>query len=308
MHHCRIYFFKGLLKLILLPLFIFSEVYAQGSSETGMAFLKHGYGARNIAMGDLGIVGVNDLSALNYNPSMLAVVNKTQLSFSHNSLFQDLSSELLAGSFSLIGLPIAIGVNTTNISNIEIRTKPGEAEGSFNAHYFSGSVSSGFQITRNILIGGTLKYLYENFYTDESNGYSLDFGATYINLLERLDAAIVVRNIGSMSALRNVSSKLPTDIQLGFSYNFLFSDFNLQPVAGFQKYFNQDESQLHLGVEVLYKESFALRTGYITGFDSKNLTTGFGIKWKGFNIDYAYVPVKYGLGDSHILTLIYTFN
>lgn len=294
--------------ILALVVLLYSGLAAQGSTETGLAFLKNGFGARNIAMGDLGVVGVNDLTALNYNPSYLGDLGKSQLSFSHNSIFQDLSSEIFAGATNIYGVPVAIGLITTNVSNIEIRTKPGEAEGSFNAHYFSGSISSGFSITTDLLLGATFKYLYENLFTDESNGYGLDFGMTYKNLVENLNLGLAVRNIGSISALRNESSKLPADVQFGISYKYSISEFDLQPVAGFQKYLNESESHIRIGVEATYKESFSLRTGYLSGHDSKSITTGFGINWKGFDIDYAYVPVKYGLGDSHILTLIYTFN
>ena len=37
---------------------------AQSAGNTGMAFLKFGFGARNIAMGDAGASVSNDLSAL----------------------------------------------------------------------------------------------------------------------------------------------------------------------------------------------------------------------------------------------------
>ena len=95
---------------LLFLLLISINLFAQSAGETGLAFLKFGVGARNIAMSDFGAVADNDLTALNYNPSLLALNNKTQISFTHNSLFQDMNSEMLAASFNAFGLPFAVGV------------------------------------------------------------------------------------------------------------------------------------------------------------------------------------------------------
>jgi len=289
--------------------FLCTVLFAQSAGENGLTFLKFGFGARNVAMSDLGVVSANDLSALNYNPSLIALNNKTQLSFSHNSLFQDLSSEMFGASFSIFGLPVAVGINTTTIANIEVRSQPGEVESVFSAHYFAGSISTAYEIINNFYAGATVKYLYENFFSDDANGLGFDFGISYEGLVDGFLLGASVRNIGSMNELRSQSTKLPTDLRIGAAYNYSITnsklDFTL--LTGFQKYLEQTDSHLHAGGEVVYDKMFSLRVGYTGGYDSKSISTGFGIKWKGINLDYAYVPFKYGLGDSHIISFIYTF-
>lgn len=290
--------------------FLSSTLFAQSAGESGLAFLTFGFGARNVAMSDLGVVAANDLTALNYNPSLLAVNNKTQLSFTHNSLFQDLSSEMFGVSFSAFGLPIAVGINTTTIANIEVRSQPGDVESIFNAHYFAGSISTAYELIDNFYAGATIKYLYENFFSDDANGLGFDFGISYEGLVNGLSLGAAIRNLGSMNELRSQSTKLPTDLRIGAAYNYSITnsrlDFTL--LSGFQKYLEQTDSHLHLGGEVVYDKMFSLRVGYASGYDSKSISTGFGIKWKGINLDYAFVPFKYGLGDSHIITIIYSFD
>ena len=293
-----------------LVLFFLSNVlFAQSAGESGLSFLKFGFGARNVAMSDLGVVSANDLTALNYNPSLLALNNKTQLSFSHNSLFQDLSSEMFAGSFSVFGLPIAVGINTTTIANIEVRTNPGDPQSLFSAHYFSGSISTAYEIANNIFAGATVKYLYENLFTDDANGLGFDFGVSYLGFIDGLSLGAAIRNIGSMNELRSQSTKLPTDLRIGAAYNYNISNskFDFTFLTGYQKYLEQTDSHLHLGGEILYDNMFSLRAGFASGYDSKNISAGFGVNWKGINLDYAFVPYKYGLGDSHIISFIYTF-
>lgn len=296
------------MKKIFFLLIIVSNIFAQSAGESGIAFLKFGFGARNIAMSDLGVASVNDLTALNYNPSLLT--GKSQLFFSHNSLFQDLSSEMFAAGFNLFGLPIAVGATTTSISNIEVRTMPGDAITKINAHYFSGSVSTKINIVNNFNAGITIKYLYENLFSNEANGYGFDFGVSYQNLIEGLTLGASIKNIGSMNELRLESTKLPVDFRIGGSYNFTLpgSKFDFVALAGFQKYILQNDSHFHLGAETVYNKSFSLRLGFASGYDTKSITAGFGILLGNINTDYAYVPMKYSLGDSHIITFIYSID
>ena len=301
-------FFKNVTLLCSMLMSTSPLVNAQTGGESGLSFLKHGFGARNIAMGDLGVASSNDLTALNYNPALLAYNKNSQIAFSHNSLFQDLSSEMIGVSFDAFGLPFAIGANTTSINNIEVRTKPGEAEGTFNAHYFFGSISSAYQFNPDLSAGATVKYLYENLYSDESTGLAFDFGLSYKNLIGGLTLGASLKNIGSMSSLRSESTELPSDLRIGAAYDFSLNDFNFSATGGFQEHLKEGTAHAHFGGEISYKENFAVRVGYLSGYDSKNISTGFGVIWKSLNLDYAYVPVKFGLGDSHILSLTYTFN
>ncbi|MEG8946063.1 PorV/PorQ family protein [Rosettibacter firmus] len=296
------------MKKTLFILLISSIIYAQNIT-TGLSFLKIGSGARNISMGDFGMISSNDLNNGIYNPSVIAFEPKNRLSFTHNTLFNDLKSELFTGSIILFKIPLMFGINTTNISDIEIRTKPGEADSKFDAHYFYGNLTTGFKIYQNIFAGVSFKYIYESLFSDDATGFGFDFGLSYKDLIKNLNAGISFRNIGSMKQLRTEPTKLPKDLRLGATYNINLVDYNLDinTLAGFQSYIDDNSSHFHFGIEINYYEILALRGGYITGYDSKNITAGFGILFKGINLDYAYVPYKYSLGDSHIITFTYTF-
>ncbi|MDP3580823.1 MAG: hypothetical protein Q8S39_02740, partial [Ignavibacteria bacterium] len=115
-------------KIYLIILLVSFQSFAQSVGESGLAFLKHGFGARNVAMGDLGVASSNDLTALNYNPALLAYNRKSQIAFAHNSLFHDLSSEMIGVSYEAFGLPFPIASTTTSINKTEVSPKPGEAE------------------------------------------------------------------------------------------------------------------------------------------------------------------------------------
>ncbi|KAF0152793.1 MAG: hypothetical protein FD143_721 [Ignavibacteria bacterium] len=295
-------------KIFLIILFVSFQSFAQAVGESGLAFLKHGFGARNIAMGDFAVASANDLTALNYNPALLSKNEFAQIGFSHNSIFQDLSSQFFGVSLKAFGLPFAIGANTTNISNIEIRTKPGEAEGTFNAHYFFGSLSTAYQINSDISAGATVKLLYESLYSDESTGLAFDFGLSYKDMIDGLTLGASIKNIGSMNSLRNKSTELPNELNAGAAYDIYLGNIRVTAAGGVREYLKEEKAHAHFGGEFSYKENFFVRFGYLSGYESKNISTGFGINWSSLNIDYAYVPIKYGLGDSHIISLTYSFK
>ncbi len=295
-------------KFFVLLLFITVNLFAQNAGNTGLSFLKIGFGARNLAMGNLGVVSANDVTALNYNPALLVNNEKAQIFIEHNQWIQGLKSEVLGVSFHLFGLPFAIGANTTSINDIQIRKVPGPSLGTFNAHYFFGSISTAYQINKFFSTGVTVKYLYEGLFTDESTGLAFDFGFYSSNLINHFSFGASFRNFGSMNKLRNISTKLPADFQIGTVYNLDIKplDFNVKIISGIQKYTAVPNLHFHFGGEVFYNNLIAFRAGYITGFDSKGFSAGIGILWNSLKFDYAYIP-HYNLGSSNTVSVIYQF-
>jgi hypothetical protein len=292
-------------------IFIFSPFFILGQSagNTGLSFLKFGFGARNIAMGDAGNSASNDLSALYYNPARLSSLKMNEALFMHSSWIQDVNSEVLGIKWDLFGLPWAVGLNYTNVSDIEIRTRPGEPEAKFNANYFYGSLSTGFYILDNLSLGGTVKYLYEGLLSDEATGLGLDLGVSYNLPLKGLSVSSVIRNIGSMNALRNEETKLPADFRLGSSYSFGLEATKLDfvAVAELQKYLDTDDIHLNFGGDIVYDQIIALRLGYQTGYESKDFTGGIGLMWGNLRFDYAYLPFSLGLGSANLFSLQFRF-
>ncbi len=298
-------------KIFLVIILSATTMFAQTAGNSGMSFLKNGFGARNIAMSDLGVIGVNDLTALNYNPALLADYQNPQIMLTHNQSIQDVSSKLVGASFSLFGLPFAVGVNNTTINDLEVRTTASDVpQSTFNAHYMFGSISTGFKIVENISAGVTAKYIYENIFSDESGGYAFDFGLSYSNIIDGLGVGVSLKNIGSISELRNKATELPTDFRIGAAYSMGIQSIKsvLNVIGGVQKYLDTDDTHIHTGGEIFYDNVIAVRLGYVTGYESKGLTTGLGLYWKGLNFDYAFTPYSYSLGSSHTISLMYSFE
>lgn len=285
-----------------------SLTFGQSAEKSGMTFLKIGFGARNIAMGDLGVVTADNSTAGFYNPALLTN-NSTGVSFTHTNLMEDVSSEMIGVTFSAFGLPFAIGLNTTSVSDIEVRTQPGEAEATFDANYFYGSLSTALNITEDLSAGVTVKYLYENLFSDEATGLGADIGVYYKELVTDLNVGASVNNLGSMNQLRNEETTLPASFNIGGSYTLLGNGSSIESTiaAGYKRYLEAESNHLQIGGELSYDRIIALRVGYVSGFESKDLSYGLGVNWGSFSFDYAFMPIQYGLGNSSFITIIYSF-
>jgi hypothetical protein len=296
-------------KIFLIVTVSFVTIFPQSAGNNGLPFLKFGFGARNIAMGDAGTAVSNDITSLFYNPAKLAGTDGSEVMFMHSEWVQDVNSEVGGIRSSLFGLPVALGFNLTSIGDIEVRQKPGDMETSFDANYFFGSISTGFFITDNFSFGTSVKYLYEGLYTEEATGFALDLGVTYLTPVKGLTASAVYKNLGSMNELRIESTKLPAEIRIGSVYEFDLSDSDFEIVAGgeFHKYTLEDDVHFNAGGEVVYKNIIALRGGYQSGYETRGLTGGIGLNWGNLNFDYAFVPFSLGFGSASLFSLGFRF-
>jgi hypothetical protein len=296
-------------KLILIIISASTIIYSQSAGNTGLSFLKFGFGARNIAMGDAGTALSNDLTNLYYNPAKLVLTDNSEVMFMHNQWIQDVNSEVIGLKSEVWNLPFALGFNVTSVKGIEYREIPGDPITTFNANYFYGSLSTGFFVTDEISFGATLKYLYEGLLNDEANGFGIDLGINYILSVKGLTASAVLKNIGSMNALRNEATKLPTELRFGTAYTFNLEAPKLDFTAGaeFQNYLSADETHFNFGGEALYNKLFAARMGYQTGYESRGFTAGIGLMWGDLKFDYAFLPFTYGLGNANLFSLQFKF-
>lgn len=296
-------------KIVLIIIISATVVYSQSAGSSGLSFLKFGFGARNIAMGDAGTALSNDLTSLFYNPANLALTDKSEVLFMHNQWIQDVSSEVIGVKTELWNIPFALGFNVTSVNNLEYRTIPGEPISKFDVNYFFGSLSTGFFVTDEISFGASLKYLYEGLLNDEASGFGLDLGIHYLLPFKGLTASSVLKNIGSMNALRNEATKLPTEFRLGvaYTYNLEDSKFDFTGGAEFQKYLDAEDNHFNFGGEVLYNKLIAARAGYQTGYESRGFTAGIGLMWGNLKFDYAFLPFSFGLGNANLFSLQFKF-
>lgn len=284
-------------------LLISGYTYSQndGAANTGLAFLKSGVGAREISMGEAVSSITDDASAVYYNPSRLFNGARNNVTLMHNASVADYTIDYIGAKVSWTKFAFGIGVHSASVSDIEIRNSPGAVIDKFSSRDLSIGLSLAYKVNENISLGVTPKFLYEKIYVDEASGLAFDFGANYTK--NNLNMSFVVANVGSINELKNESTKLPTYVRFGGSYKI--GKGNLSYLFGADGFKVMDGGifHLHTGAEVGYKETVYLRAGYQTQYENKSFTAGVGLKYKGLNVDYAFVPYKNEFGSSNSFSL-----
>jgi len=298
-----------LLSLALCIAVMHDDAWAQAGTS-GFPLLKLGISGQGIAMGDAMSAYASGAAATYYNPAGLATrvdgTGTSQLMLMHKEWIQDTRTEFLAASTSL-GEQDAIGIsmNSTTISDIEIRTRPGVAEGTFTARNYVLGVSYARSIQPDLQIGITGKFLYEKILIDEASGFAFDLGAKYLTPLEHLSVGIVAANIGRMSILRNERTKLPALLRVGPAYSTQIDEIASTLTLGSDLLyvFPEKKSYLNVGGELLLKNLVAARAGYQFGSQGRGFSAGLGIRYAIIFLDYAYASLSADLGKTHTISL-----
>lgn len=278
-----------------------------GPANTGLSFLKLGVSSRAISMGEAVVSNSEDASALHYNPGAVFLGPAANVLAMHNESVLGVRTEFLAAKFKLSKFGFGVSVNVASVDDIEVREIPGEPIDKFSARNFAVGLTAAYKLNEFFQFGITGKFLYEKIYIDNASGFAGDIGLLYAR--DKISAGFSLSNFGSMNELRNDASKLPTSVRLGGSYLFDIPKLNGSVRIGIDGFKVLDGGTLHAnaGAEFLYKDLLAIRAGYQSGYENKFITTGLGIKYKGINLDYAFVPYKFSQGNSHTITLGYNF-
>ncbi len=279
------------------------------AGQAGLSFLKLGTSARGIAMADAMAASVRGPASLAYNPAGLAFRDSavsTELMFTHREWIADTRIEFLAGSVPVSNdQAIGLSITSTTVPDIELRTQPGDPEGTFTARNFAAVGSYARAFGEDIVMGISLKFLYEKILIDEASGYGIDLGIQVATPVEHLKAGASIANLGSMNSLRNEATKLPAMLRAGPAYSLTFGDGAAVALmaADLLYVFPEKRAYVNRGGEVEFEKTVAVRGGYQFGSEGRGLTAGLGFRYGIARLDYAYAKLSEDLGDAHSFTV-----
>lgn len=294
-----------ILSIIFLAISVSAFSQNDGAANTGLAYLKLGIGARSIAMGEAFSSLSDDGTAFIYNPARMNASENGNVTAMFNKTMLDMTTNYVGAKFRIKKFGIGVGLLKTTISDIEVRNNPGAPLEKFNADNFSGGISLSYEVYKNLAVGITGKLLYEKIYIDEASGFGMDFGANYI--YNNFSFAAVLSNVGSMNALKNSETKMPTSLRFGASYNYKKDNLSITGAVDGYKVLDGGTFHGHFGAEGGYKDFVFLRAGYMSGYDNKGFTAGVGFKYKSLYLDYAFQPYSTGFGSGNSISLGYNF-
>ncbi|MBI5471743.1 MAG: PorV/PorQ family protein [Ignavibacteriae bacterium] len=279
------------------------------AGNAGLAFLKLGVSARGVSMGDAMSALADGAVATHYNPAGVFSkdISSAQVLLMHKEWIQDVRSEFLGASIALgEASALGISINTTTVSDIEIRSRPGTPEGTFTSRDYSLGATYAHQISDDLKIGVSGKFLFEKIFVDEATGYGIDIGAQYRTPIENLSVGLAVQNLGALSEMRTEKLKLPTLARLGPAYSFAVEDMNsnVTLAADLLHIFPEKKSYVGLGGEVLFNSTVAARFGYQLGSNARGVSAGLGVRHGMFAVDYAFIPLSSDLGSGHTFSVL----
>jgi len=266
----------------------------------GFTFMQIGVGAREGAMGGAGVALSQGPAAAYFNPANLAIGDRGGALLMLNRHFADITSQYAAitvrsGPWALT--PHYLG---TTVPDIELRDRPSQEP---IALFDSRDAAIGLSIARRLplglSVGATVNYLWEKIYIEAADAWAFDFGAAWAAPLAGLRLGAAVQNNGKASKFVAEAPDLPTLFRGGASFTKGIGLVGSATVAADWVAVREQAPEQRFGLELATLQVLRLRGGLVAGVEAAQLTAGFGLAYKGFQFDYAYVPFREHLGEGH---------
>lgn len=286
-----------------LTFFLFA---ATSFGQNGLSLLTIEAGARPAGMAGAFSSISGEPNGSFYNPAVARGSDKFLASFGHNTFLESIRLE--TGYFiAPFGSRTTLhgGIRFAKVSDLEFRNGPSSSPISlFDANDASFKIGITHDFSKRFSAGISGGWFIEKIEAWRGSAFNVDLGVL-ASLSRSLNFGASVTNLGSDLTLSNsgfVGSReipLPTTYRAGFSYRH-------KKVLGAADFVvADDQGHLHLGAETALQQSFSLRAGVMTGYDSKNFTAGTSFVRRNITIDYAFVPFTNELGTSHLFNLTF---
>ena len=331
--------------LLILSIFIqisFSEESPDVVSKVGTSaanWLKLESGARAIGMGGAHAAAGNGISSIPYNPASLGFVQGSQLYYSKSNYVADITHSVLSYGTQLTGTDyIALHYFNVDSGDIEETTtaNPDGTGTKFKVQNHAFRLVYSKRLTDRLLVGVSLKYIYESIYKTYMSAVAMDIGSNFKTGIYGFVLGMSVSSFGPDVQFRGEGLEKDVDSDVNVSNVMLEkTDFFSLPMTfrlGLKNdIISQEESSFldmgpghrltvsadainpidytlyySMGMEYAWNEFGFLRSGTHIGHDTAGLSFGGGVKVGGFYVDYAFAD--YGLlKDTHQFGLRFSF-
>ena len=294
-------------RLITIALLLITASQARAQSgQTSFDFLLIGPSSRASAMGEAATALSGDAGAPYFNPALAAVADNTEFSFMHVAYLTDVTMDHFMAISHSKRFHYGLGLYYGKVSDLQRRdaTPTDQPLGTFDEHNFTASFFWALPVTERIYVGNSIKWAYEKIDLSSASALSLDFGG-YYSLNPRLAFGLSVRNLGTEPKFDSTSYSQPRELRVGASYDVI-SGAHANGLTAAADYilpkWGNDKTKFAVGAEYTYQKFLALRAGYDTGYDTRNFSVGAGIAYINYFFDYAFVPSRNNLSDTHRFT------
>jgi hypothetical protein len=290
-------------------LFILLLAIDAGAGEpgtSGFVFLRLGNGARASGMGEAFTAVADDATSIYWNPAGLAAVDDVELNISHTEWMVDIRFEQISVVNEMFGGAVGLGFTGLFYGDME---RYGDypsltPDGHFSPYDFALSAGYGMDILPNLAAGAAAKLIYSKIDFESATSWAVDLGISHKSMIEGLTLAASLLNLGPQAKFVEEKFYPPFQARVGASYLYATDWLHGNLIAATDVVFpNDGDAKLHVGAEYNYERYLSIRAGYKGNYYVQGLTMGLGLRYKNLRFDYAFMPIEYGLGDSHRLSL-----
>ena len=283
------------------------------AGASGFDFLRIAPTAREAALGGAAIAAAQSPLGFWYSPAHVGAAPSQRAHLGYLNYAAGIHIGSLAytqpmGREAGLGL----GIVYLNSGTMKRTNERGEQLGTFSSSYADLNVSGALKPMDKLTVGLGLQGLYGSIDTFFSLGFAGNIGAVYDLPVTGLHAGLTVQNLGIQArAFGAERDPMPLDYGVGLSY---------QPNAAVSLALDvhkplDSSVGVRAGIEGWIADLLALRLGYNSaGVDLKaggggdvlaGVTTGLGVRYRGYQLDYCFVPMVL-LGAAHRISLSFS--
>jgi hypothetical protein len=229
------------------------------------------------------------------------------ISFSQNMWLFDTSMSNIAYRNSKGRTSFGYAMRYLDYGKVENRDDTGIYYGEYHPMDLMITFNLGYRVLASHYLGINLSGIYEQIDDSSSTGISGDLGYVYNTPLKNTKLLGAVKNFGTTSQMDKEKMELPLTVELGLSRDFTYRSSRISCSVKIVKDIDNDEIKGNLGVEANVYSNFFVRSGYKTGSDLESYSGGFGVKIRGFMIDYAFCVISENLDDVHLVGISWHF-
>ena len=313
---------------LVLVLFAGTALQAQVIVKSGTSaaqFLKIGVGSRAVSMGEAFVATADDISAIYWNPSGIAGIQKNAAMFFHADWLADINFD--HGAFSVPvgeigtfgGFFTVLGVPEDFVRTVHDPEGTGER---FTAADYAMGVTYARRITERFSFGITGKYIRERIWNMTASSVAMDVGILYVSQFHDLRIGMTMMNFGTKMRMWGRNALLFVDIdptldgnneairahldmerwdiplqfRVGVAFDPLKTENMTLTVGADAVHPNDNKEFVNFGFELGFRNSVFLRGGYrglgISELEG-GLTLGGGVNLNmgstQMQLSYAYV-------------------
>lgn len=292
------------LRAALLTLAVGALPGAAAAAPPGFAFLEIPAGARISALGGAGGAFATGVEGMFWNPASLESARGLQVSGSHFEMFESLRHDDFAIGGHLLGGGLAASVRALYSGTIDERDDLGNLIGGFGAHDLEFGLGYGWRVRTGLALGASARLVRERIADRAAQTYAFGAGATWepVNL-SGLRLAVSGHNLGpaahyTFDGIQGAPVGLPAALQAGASMGWPAGILALR--AGAEARLTRGRSGIGIAAAELGGLAGAsLRGGLRVNDSAANLSLGLGYSLTGLELDYAWVPSRLDLEDTH---------